>query len=158
MPLAAATDASDNCPIRMSKSRRRSPSRSRDGNPPEFFLLASPSQRGGRRECRVQAAPMARLQQKKQAAVTTGKAGTSRHSLRDGFTAYTCAPRSPGLLASVALRNHHPQNLIPASGDQDYTTSPSVGMPPSTRHARRHPAVHRIPSSTFVTIAKRPSG
>src|ERR1700761_4758749 len=25
-----------------------------------------------------------------------------RHSLRDGFTAYTCAPRSPGLLASVA--------------------------------------------------------
>src|SRR5689334_3854083 len=37
-------------------------------------------------ECRVQAAPMARLQQKKQAAVTTGKAGATRHSLRDGVT------------------------------------------------------------------------
>jgi hypothetical protein len=33
----------------------------------------------------MQAAPMARLQQKKQAAVTTGKAGAIRHSLRDGF-------------------------------------------------------------------------
>jgi hypothetical protein len=32
---------------------------------------------------------MARLQQKKQAAVTTGSAKSSRHSLRDGFTAYT---------------------------------------------------------------------
>jgi len=32
---------------------------------------------GGRRECRMLAAPMARLQQGKQAAVTTGKAGTT---------------------------------------------------------------------------------
>jgi len=33
----------------------------------------------------MQAAPMARLQQGKQAAVTTGKAGTTRHSLHNGF-------------------------------------------------------------------------
>jgi len=46
---------------------------------------SSPSKRRGRRECRMLAAPMARLQQKKQAAVTTGKAGAIRHSLRDGF-------------------------------------------------------------------------
>ena len=69
-----------------------------------------------------------------------------RHSLRDGFTAYTCAPRSPGLLASVALRISacrtrradiaKPQDLIPASGDQDYTISPSGRMPSSTRQAR----------------------
>jgi len=32
---------------------------------------------------------MARLQQKKQAAVTTGSAKIIRHSLRDGVTAYT---------------------------------------------------------------------
>jgi hypothetical protein len=31
---------------------------------------------------------MARLQEKKQAAVTTGSAETSRHSPRDGFHAY----------------------------------------------------------------------
>jgi len=51
------------------------------------------------------------------------------HSLRDGFTAYTCAPRSPGLLASVAswisaCRTRRadiakPQGLIPASGDKE---------------------------------------
>jgi hypothetical protein len=34
------------------------------------------------------AAPMARLQQKTQAAVTTGSAENTRHSPRDGFTAY----------------------------------------------------------------------
>jgi hypothetical protein len=42
----------------------------------------------GRRECRVKASPMARLQQKTQAAVTTGSANI-RHSLRDGFNPYT---------------------------------------------------------------------
>jgi hypothetical protein len=35
-----------------------------------------PLEIGGRRECRVMASPMARLQQKKQAAVTTGSAGS----------------------------------------------------------------------------------
>jgi hypothetical protein len=42
-------------------------------------------QRRGRRECRALASPMARLQQKTQAAVTTGSAETSRHSPRNGF-------------------------------------------------------------------------
>jgi hypothetical protein len=35
------------------------------------------------------AAPMARLQKKTQAAVTTGSTGVIRPSLRNGFTAYT---------------------------------------------------------------------
>jgi hypothetical protein len=47
----------------------------------------------GRRECRELAAPMARLQNKKQAAVTTGSAKITRHSLRNGFTGYTYSPR-----------------------------------------------------------------
>src|SRR2546430_3683649 len=45
-------------------------------------------------------------------------------------------------------------NLMPASGHQDHTTSPSA------RHARSSfapPLVHRIPCPTSVTIAKRPS-
>jgi len=41
---------------------------------------------------------MARLQKRKQAAVTTGSAETSRPSLRDGFNAYTWSPRGPALL------------------------------------------------------------
>jgi hypothetical protein len=44
---------------------------------PEFRIVVAPSKIRGRGECRMQAAPMARLQQKKQAAVTTGSAGTT---------------------------------------------------------------------------------
>jgi hypothetical protein len=44
-------------------------------------------------------------------------------------------------------------DLIPASGYQDATTSPSVSGAFVTRAAH----VHRILHPTFVTIAKRPS-
>ncbi|WP_240535621.1 hypothetical protein, partial [Bradyrhizobium sp. STM 3809] len=44
--------------------------------------------------------PVARLQQKKQAAVTTGQPD-DRPSLRDGWTDYTHSPRGPGCLAPV---------------------------------------------------------
>jgi hypothetical protein len=37
----------------------------------------------------VTTSPMARLQQKKQAAVTTGSARLNRHSLRNGSAAYS---------------------------------------------------------------------
>ena len=53
------------------------------------------------------AAPMARLQQKKQAAVTTGKAEAIRHSLRDGLAAYTRSPRSAGLVSLRRLLARH---------------------------------------------------
>jgi hypothetical protein len=43
--------------------------------------------------------------------------------------------------------------LIPASGYQDATTSPSALM----RLVFAHHRVHRIPLPTFVTTAKRPS-
>jgi len=44
---------------------------------PSFAGFLSPSEMRGRRECRVMASPMARLQQKTQAAVTTGLAGST---------------------------------------------------------------------------------
>ena len=43
--------------------------------------------------------------------------------------------------------------LTPASGRQDHTTSPSARQARSSAR----PRVHRIPHSTFVTIAIRPS-
>nr|WP_083795002.1 hypothetical protein [Bradyrhizobium sp. ORS 278] len=46
---------------------------------------------------------MARLQQKKQAAVTTGSAEDTRHSPRDGFHAYGALSPVSGCLATVAL-------------------------------------------------------
>jgi hypothetical protein len=69
--------------------------------------LARPSKDGGRRECRVQAAPMARLQQKMQAAVTTGKAGTTGIPCAMGLRLIACSPWCPG------FDSHHPPGLEP---------------------------------------------
>jgi hypothetical protein len=74
---------------------------------PELCVIIVPPETGGRRECRVMASPMARLQQKKQAAVTTGSAGSTRHSLRDGFNGlYVISPVS-GLFSHRRLADHH---------------------------------------------------
>jgi hypothetical protein len=51
----------------------------------------------GRREGRALAAPVARQQQKKLAAVTTGSAENTRPSLRDGFNAYIVLSPGTGL-------------------------------------------------------------
>src|SRR5689334_22654209 len=79
----------------------------------------------GRRECRVQAAPMARLQQGKQAAVTTGKAGAAGIPCAMVLRLIARSPRSAGL-DSLRRLGLVTRGLIPASGDQDHTPSPSV--------------------------------
>src|ERR1700751_6120147 len=76
----------------------------------------------------------------------TGSAEAIRHSLRNGFTAYTCSPRCTGLVSHRRLE-FITRNLIPASGDRDRTTSPSASVPLVSRHK----GVHRIPRPTFVT-------
>ena len=120
---AATTTFPLDSPIQMSKSPwRRSTSRSRDGNPPELLLLASPSSRGGRRECRVQAAPMARLQQKSRRQSPQVQPEHPAFPAR-WFTAYTCSPRCAGLFCHRRLANVSSQDLISASGDQDHTIS-----------------------------------
>ena len=98
---------------------------------------------------------MARLQRKKQAAVTTGSAGT---------TGILCAMvlrlirDLPGVRASLAtvVSREAPAKLDPsvgtASGDQDHTISPSVSAPLAL--LRRY--VHRSPQPTFVAIARTP--
>ncbi len=60
--------------------------------------------------------------------------------------------RGPGFLAPV-IDGIASTNLMPASGHQDHTTSPSA-LAPFVKGALY---VHRIPCPTFVTIAKRPS-
>ena len=40
----------------------------------------------------------------------------NRHSLRNGVTAYTCSPRSAGLISLHRLTGSSPASLIPASG------------------------------------------
>jgi len=59
------------------KQHRDMPPQSRGGSRPSHAVDVSLQKAGGRGECRMLAAPMARLQQKTQAAVTTGSAETT---------------------------------------------------------------------------------
>jgi hypothetical protein len=78
---------------------------------------------------------------------------TFRHSLRDGVTvSFEVSPETGFLSPSPPRSVSFFGRLIPASGYQDATTSPSASGALVTRAAR----VHRIPHPTFVTIAKRP--
>ena len=97
--------------------------------------------------------PMARLQQKKQAAVTTGSAGSTGIPCAMVYGLYRALPGDLRLVATV-VRRTDPATLAPASERQDHTTLPSASR--LTRLVNRR--VHRIPLPTSVTIAIRPSG
>src|SRR5690242_19247037 len=100
---------------------------------------------------------MARLQQGKQAAVTTGKAGAAGIPCAMVLRLIARSPRSAGL-DSLRRLGLVTRGLTPASGDQDHTPSPSVRLLSSARFKRaQHPHVHRILPPTSVTIASRPS-
>jgi hypothetical protein len=117
------------------------------------LLRRSPSKIRGRRECRVMTSPMARLQQKKQAAVTTGSAGSTGIPCAMVYGLYRALPGDHRLVATV-VRRTYPATLAPASERQDHTTLPSAGKLTRLVNCR----VHRIPLPTSVTIAIRPSG
>jgi hypothetical protein len=73
---------------------------SRDLNRPSFASFSTLLKQRGRGECRVRAAPMARLQQEKQAAVTTVSA-RHRHSPRNGLRLIRALPGVPLLNAHI---------------------------------------------------------
>ena len=77
---------------------------------------------------------------------------SSRHSLRNGFTAYiVLSPVRPGFVVTVALRHLAKRGTcIGAPGPHDFAVRDSL-----VRLVRHR--VHRIPLPTSVTIAKRPS-
>ncbi len=99
----------------------------------------SPSNEGCR-ECQALAAPLARQQQEKQAAVTTGSAETPRHSLRDGFTAYTSSPWGPGFLAPIAALTSSAQLSLSVGrpGPHDFTVRVAIARP-ATSTRPSHP-------------------
>jgi hypothetical protein len=72
--------------------------------------------RRGRRECRVMASPMARLQQKKQAAVTTGSAGSTGIPCAMVYDLYRALPGDRAFLP-------------PSPAACDCRLSTSVGVP-----------------------------
>src|SRR5664280_1064744 len=56
----------------------------------------------------------------------TGSAEAVRPSLRNGFTAYNALSPATGLSCHCHRRKLVSTNLMPASGHQDHTTSPSA--------------------------------
>jgi hypothetical protein len=102
-----------------------------------------PSEARGRRECRVQAAPMARQQQKKLAAVTTGSARSSGIPCAMVLTLITRSPWGPGFLAPIIGEIISRQLGI------------SVGMPGPHAFAVRISAVR--PHESSCAPPKRPS-
>ena len=110
-------------------------------------------EKGGHRECRVFVAPAASRTKVESTRVRHHRyAETVRHSLRNGFTAYSVLSLESGL-DSLHHRRISPAGLIPASGNQDHTALPSVPV----SHAWRYRHVHRIPFQRLWRLAKRPS-
>ena len=106
----------------------------------------------GRRECRAPVAPAAlRAKIKSTQASHHGHTGDIRHSPRNGFNGFLRGlPGEPGLLppwpAAIAT------GLIPASGYQDATTSPSTTRAFVSCACR----VHRISCPTFCDDRETP--
>src|SRR5467141_1542983 len=97
----------------------------------------------GRRECRVPNAPAASRAKLNKAHERSHHryTGITRHSPRNGFTAYfVLSPARSGLFVTVISRLLG-ADLTPASRRQNHTTSPSASAPFVTCAAR----VHRIP-------------
>ena len=119
---------------------------------PELCVARGPLRSRGRREGRALTAPVARLQQKKQAAVATGLAEASRPSLRDGFNGVLRAPWEPGFLAPIAARivSARLGLSVGRPGPHDFAVR-DVAARPATPSRPSHPA------SRVVTIATRPS-
>jgi hypothetical protein len=110
---------------------------------PEFLRKPFAQENRGRRECRVPNAPAASraIETKHTSVVTTGPPEITRHSPRNGFTAYfVLSPARSGLFVTVISRLLG-ADLTPASRRQNHTTSPSASAPFVKCAAR----VHRIP-------------
>jgi hypothetical protein len=146
--VALATPRNDTaCVARPSHTRPRVPAAC---SARVVFEIIRPSKTRGRRECRVKASPMARQQQEKLAAVTTGAADHPAFPAR-WLTAYTRSPRGPAFLPpSSARRVEHRHRL-----------GTSTGMPGPHDFAVRvrrvrltRPPRPPLPASTLVTIGR----
>jgi hypothetical protein len=129
-------------------------SRSRRSFARGLTLNFPPSHNRGRRECRAPDAPAvlrakARVARTQVVTVTPETPGIPRAMVYGLFRAL---PGDRALLPP-SFAGPCPTTLTPASGCQDHTTLPSA----SSALVSRAISVHRIPRSTSVTIAKRPS-
>jgi hypothetical protein len=134
-----------------SNTRPRIPRR--ESSPGRARCVALTKERG-RRECRVlgRTRGLACKTKKHTSIVTTGKPKHSGTPCANSFNGFLRALSGDRALLSPSLVDCS-ANLTPASRHQDHATSPSALAP----LVWRRPRVHRIPRSTSVTIAIRPS-
>jgi len=99
--------------------------RSRDAFSPGVFQKFVAPKKQGRREGRALAAPVARQQQEKLAAVTTGLAEHTRPSPRDGFHGLYALSLGTGCLAPIAKAIRHCRLGISTGmpGPRDFTVA-----------------------------------
>jgi len=105
-----------------------------------------PSKAGGRREDRMLVPPVGMRRK-----IATGVTGATRPSLRNGLRLIRALLGVPAFQPPSPCEST-PQDLIPASGDQDHTTS-LVRDGCLRRRSFRcagHPHVHRIPRPALV--------
>ena len=96
----------------------------------------------GSRECRAPEAPAASRVEKNTRVSHHGHAGNTRHSPRNGFNSlFRALPGDRACLPPSPPRSLLLENLTPASGRQDHTTSPSA----CRALVRCAAHVHRIP-------------
>jgi hypothetical protein len=122
------------------------PSRSRRANPREFCRKrpALKSEGAGNAGRWMRPQPCVR-NEKAHKHSHHGHTGNTRHSLRNGFTAYSALSPVTGLVCHRRLRKLPFTDLTPASGRQDHTTSPSAGARPRQKRSPRPP--HPAPRS-----------
>jgi hypothetical protein len=96
----------------------------------------------GRRESRMRAAPAVSCARCTANAHTSIQVQRRQSGLPCAMVLRfpSCSPWRPGFLATIASRNN-PQDLTPASGRRDHTTSPSASRAVRQKRIR----VHRIP-------------
>jgi hypothetical protein len=147
--LAAACDETEaRCDLRFSLSQLVTQRHLRGRNATSSAGRSPPSKKKGAGKCRKLAAPMARLQNEKLAAVTIqGSAGSPGIPCMMVLTLISRSPWGPGFLASIA--SCIIMRKASASGGQDHTILRRHRSSARTGRARRD-SVHRIPRSRSV--------
>jgi hypothetical protein len=130
-------------------------SHSRRAKTPGALQSDHPRENRGRRESRMLVAPAASRAKVESTRVSHHRLDRDHAGLpcANGFNGFLRALPGDRALLPPSFANCRFANLIPASGDQDHTTSPSAMQ--RIRLMRRPRPPH--PHPTFVTIAIRPS-
>jgi hypothetical protein len=147
----------------LSKSVEDSRSQSRGALCPSCAASETLENSRGRRECRVKASPMARLQTKKQAAVTTGSAGSSGIPCATVLTVSFALPGDRAFLPpSSARSSRRLDTSVGVSGPHDFAVRDHIIRPRKdcalTSSRPSHPASNVRDDREAPLLSERETG